>query len=49
MLIREVNRQKVRNKKEFSEAIKEAKKLGVALLLVQKDEDTSPVLLDLSD
>ena len=49
MLIKEVNRQKVRNKKEFTEEIKQAKKKGVALLLLQQGEDTSTVLVDLSD
>lgn len=49
ILIKEINRQKVRNKKEFTEEITEAKKKGVALLLLQQGEDTSTVLLDLSD
>ncbi|UCF15971.1 MAG: Do family serine endopeptidase [Phycisphaerales bacterium] len=48
-LIMEVNRQKVRNKREFNEAIKQAKKKGVALLRIQQDGDTSTVLIYLSD
>jgi serine protease Do len=49
MLIKEVNRQRIRNKKEFNEAIAEAKKRGVALLLVQQGDDTSTLLIELSD
>ncbi len=49
MLIKEVNRQKIRNKKEFNEAIVEAKEKGVALLLVQQGGDTSTLLVELSD
>jgi serine protease Do len=48
-LIKEVNRQKVRNKREFNDAIRQAKKKGVALLLIQQDEGPSTVLINLSD
>jgi serine protease Do len=48
-LIKEVNQQKIRNTREFNEAIKEAKKRGGALLLVQKDDVTSIRFIDLSD
>lgn len=40
-LIKEVNKQEVRNEREFNEAIKEAKKKGGALLLVQQGDITS--------
>ena len=50
MLIKEVNRKKVRNTKEFNEIILEAKKeRGVALLLVQMEGKSSTVLLELSE
>ena len=48
MLIKEVNRQQVRNRKEFNEAIKKARKKGVALLLVRQ-EYTRFILLPLSE
>ena len=48
-LIKEVNREKVRNKKEFNEAIKEAKKKGTALLLIKQGRSTSIELLPLSE
>ena len=48
-LIKEVNRQKVNNTKEFNEAIKEAKKKGGALLLVRWDRYTFLAHLTLSE
>jgi len=48
-LIKEVNKQKVRNKEEFYEEIKEAKKKGGALLLVKRGRTTFLALLTLSD
>jgi S1-C subfamily serine protease len=48
-LIKEVNRQKVRNKREFNDAIRQAKTKGVALLLIQQDDGPSTVLINLSD
>ena len=49
MLIREVNQKPVRNTKEFSDAIKQAKKSGTALLLVKHDIYSFFVLLSLSN
>lgn len=48
-LIKEVNREKVRNKEEFYEAIKKAKKRGGALLLVKRGSTTFLALLTLSE
>ena len=48
-LIKEVNRQKVRNTKEFNDAIKKAKKDGGAVLLVKLGRYTFFSYLDLSD
>ena len=48
-LIKEVNRQKTRNTKEFNEAIKKAKKNGGALLLVKMGRYTFFAYLKLSD
>ena len=48
-LIKEVNRRKVRNKEEFYEEIKTAKKKGGALLLVKRDRTTFLALLTLSE
>ncbi len=48
-IIKEVNRRKVRNKEEFYEEIKEAKKKGGALLLVKRGRTTFLALLTLSD
>ncbi|MBN2138387.1 MAG: Do family serine endopeptidase [Sedimentisphaerales bacterium] len=45
MLIREVNQVQVNNTKEFSEAIKQAKEKGTALLLVKHDVYSFYVLL----
>jgi serine protease Do len=47
-LIKEVNRQKVRNKEEFYAEIKKAKKKGGALLLVKRGRTTFLALLTLS-
>ncbi len=48
-LIREVNQQKVRNTKEFNDAIKNAKKEGGAVLLVKRGRYTFFAYLELSD
>jgi len=48
-LIREVNQQKVRNTKEFNDAIKKAKKEGGAVLLVKRGRYTFFAYLELSD
>jgi len=48
VLIKEVNRQKVSNVKEFREAIAKAKEKGTALLLVQHENATFLALLRLS-
>ena len=48
-LIMEVNQQKVRNATEFNEAIKEAKKEGIALLFVKRGRYTYFVPLKLSE
>lgn len=48
-LIREVNQQKVRNTKEFNDAIKKAKKDGGAVLLVKRGRYTFFSYLELSD
>ena len=48
-LIKEVNQQKVRNTKEFNEAIKKARKEGGALLLVKRGRYTIFVPLKLSE
>lgn len=48
-LIKEVNRQKVHNTREFNEAIKEAKKKGGALLLIRWDRYTFLAHLSLSE
>ena len=47
-LIKEVNREKVRNKEEFYDAIKKARKRGGALLLVQRGSNTFFAILTLS-
>jgi len=47
-LIKEVNRQPVRNTKEFNEAIRQASKEGTVLLLVKRDWYTFYALLRLS-
>ena len=47
-LIKEVNRKSVKNTRDFNEAIKEAKKEGVALLLVKRQRYTLYIPLDLS-
>jgi serine protease Do len=51
MLIMEVNRQRVRNTKEFNEEIKKAQKKGRALLLVKQQDSSIPILvvINLSD
>ena len=48
-LIREVNQQKIRNTKEFNDAIKKAKKEGGAVLLVKLGRYTFFSYLELSD
>ena len=48
-LIKEVNRQKVRNKEDFYREIKKAKKKGGALLLVKRGRTTFLALLTLSN
>ncbi len=48
-LVKEVNQQKVRNTKEFNEAIKKARKEGGALLLVKRQGYTIFVPLKLSE
>jgi serine protease Do len=48
-LIKEVNRQKVRNTREFNEAINKAKKEGGALLLVKLERYTFFAYLKLSE
>ena len=48
-LIKEVNRQKVRNKEEFYDEIKKARKKGGALLLVKRGRTTFLALLTLSE
>ena len=48
-LIKEVNRQKIRNTKEFNEEIKKAQKNGGALLLVKMGRYTFFAYLKLSD
>ena len=48
-LIKEVNQQKVRNTREFNDAIKEARKEGAALLLVKRGRLTIFVPLKLSE
>ena len=47
-LIKEVNREQVKNTKEFNEAIERAKEKGTALLLVKRERITFFVLLTLS-
>jgi len=49
MLIMEVNKEPVNNTKEFDEAIKKAKKEGIALLLVHDGSYTKFVVLNLVD
>jgi serine protease Do len=49
VLIKEVNRQPVKNTRQFNEAIKEAREKGRALLLVKRDRLTYFVLLPLSE
>jgi serine protease Do len=49
VLIKEVNRQEVKNTKQFNEAIAEAKKKGRALFLVKRDRFQYFVLLSLSE
>ncbi len=49
VLIKEVNRQAVKNTRQFNEAIKEAREKGRALLLVKRDLLTYFVLLSLSE
>ena len=48
-LIKEVNQQKVRNTREFNDAIKKARKEGAALLLVKRGRYTLYVPLKLSE
>jgi len=48
-LIKEVNRQEVRNTREFNEAIRKARKEGGALLLVKRDRYTFFAYLKLSE
>ena len=48
MLIKEVNQTKVKNTKDFNEAIKKAKEKGTALLLVKQDIYSFYVLLTFS-
>jgi len=48
-LIKEVNQQKVRNTREFNEAIKDARKEGIALLFVKRGRYTFFVPLKLSE
>jgi len=48
MLITEVNREPVRNAKQFNEAMAKAKQKGKALLRVRSEERTSLVLIPLS-
>ncbi len=48
-LIKEVNREKVANVTEFSNAIKDARKEGKALLLVKREDYTFFVLLPLNE
>jgi len=47
-LIKEVNRQEVKNTKDFNEAIKKAQEKGIALLLVKRGEFSFYALLELS-
>ena len=49
VLIKEVNRQPVKNTRQFNEAIEEAREKGRALLLVKRDLLTYFVLLSLSE
>ena len=49
MLIMEVNRDAIRNTREFDEAITEAKKGGRALLLVKRQDYSSYLMLDLKE
>jgi serine protease Do len=49
VLIREVNRQEVKNTKEFNEAIKKAKKKGSALLLVRRGHSAILALITFSE
>ena len=49
MLIKEVNLQKVKNAKQFDEAIEKAKKKGRALLLVKRNRWTSFIWIPLSE
>jgi len=49
MLIKEVNREHVRNTKEFNKAMASAKKKGSALLLVKRKQYTDMVLLPLKE
>jgi S1-C subfamily serine protease len=49
MLIMEVNREPVKNTKEFDEAIRKAKKEGSVLLLVNDGRYTRFVVLKLGD
>ena len=48
-LIKEVNREVVRNTKEFSEEMKKAKEKGKALLLIKSDRYTSYVVIDVKE
>ncbi len=48
-LIKEVNKQKVRNTREFNAAIEEAKKKGGAFLVVQQGSTETFKFIDLSD
>ncbi len=48
-LIKEVNRQEIKNTREFNEAIKQAKKKGGALLWVKRDRYTFLAFLKLSE
>ena len=45
MLIMEVNRQRVRNTKDFNEEIKKARKEGRALLLAKQQDSAMPILI----
>jgi serine protease Do len=44
-LIKEVNRQKIRNTKEFNEEIKKAQKKGRALLLIERENSSILALI----
>jgi serine protease Do len=49
LLIKEVNRQAVKNTREFNRAMKEAGKKGSALLMVRRGKYTDMILLPLSE